>query len=235
MLSPRSVAALGRRLASTVHSPYNDKMISLLQRLHKFEEKANVFEKLEELHLLCQRKGLCNPKNNSLEFTCNNNTIQRNINNLKSFNDLGGAAKDHFMRLAVAASYPASATSAGGYFSTTAHLTPMPRSNTPSVKLNTSSSAIKAIPGFNAFASNYLPSKRPVDVYLNTLHRLAQNDVELIGKLNELMSHFEDESDFFFNYVLEYWLSGKAFNKTRVKEQAQRTGKANAISVTNIK
>ncbi|VEU20314.1 DEKNAAC101089 [Brettanomyces naardenensis] len=199
-----------KRFASLITTPNDPKLVGLLTRLDKFDKESKIFDKLDELYLLTQRKGFFNVNANDLEFLSNNNQINNNFSNLYNFNDLNKIVANHYSNMML---LPV-VTSGDGVTQTPTMIIP----NAPIQGLQ-----ILTGKGFG-FGRN-----TPVDKYLRLLNNLAKNDVELKGRIEKVLKAFDKEDDFFFNYVLEFWISGKSFNKMRAKklqeQQEQQGGK----------
>ncbi|KAG0680511.1 hypothetical protein C6P40_002334 [Pichia californica] len=243
---------LSKRSATTISSINDKKLINLLSRLDKFDSESKIFDKLDELYLLSQRKGFFNLNANNLEFLSNSHKINDNINNLYNFNNLNRLVSNQYSNLLM---IPNNSSKIDSSFDSnsinSANISPIPREgNLPDVKItmmnanslrnlnnnNTPTNFFKpstyptvanSIPGLNAFMSTSMghhSRNAPVDKYLNLLQGLARNDVELKNKIEEVLEAFNDEDDFFFNYVLEFWISGKSFNKRKAKKLQEETG-----------
>lgn len=237
---------LSVRSATTITSPNDSKLINLLARLDKFDNKSKIFDKLDDLYLLSQRKGFFNLNANNLEFLSNNSKINDNINNLYNFNNLNKLVSNQYSNLLMIPN--TESTSNDNYASNSANLLPLPRTskntnnniNNNKITINGSNvissnpnlfklsnpSIAKSIPGLNAFSATSTGYERnaPVDKYLNLLQGLARNDVELKNRIEQVLEAFNNEDDFFFNYVLEFWISGKSFNKKKAKKLEEETG-----------
>lgn len=234
---------LSKRSATTITSPNDKKLINLLARLDKFDSESKIFDKLDELYLLSQRKGFFNLNANNLEFLSNNNKINDNMNNLYNFNNLNRLVSNQYSNLLMLPS-PSKMPSSDSNGINSANLSPLPRSNpVPGIKITIDNGNIlsnnsnffksshppvaNSIPGLNAFMSSSMNSygrNAPVDKYLNLLQGLARNDVELKNRIEQVLEAFNDEDDFFFNYVLEFWISGKSFNKRKAKKLQEEKG-----------
>lgn len=254
------IVSLSKRYATTISSINDKKLINLLSRLDKFDSKSKIFDKLDELYLLSQRKGFFNLNANNLEFLSNSHKINDNMNNLYNFNNLNRLVSNQYSNLLMMPNInndisnpninnnhnnnPLNSLSNGV---TSANLSPLPRqgNNTSNIKVTLNynnninnnfnnffksvpnSKITNAIPGLNAFMpTSFGHSNRnePVDKYLNLLQGLARNDVELKNKIEEVLDAFNDEDDYFFNYVLEFWISGKSFNKRKAKKLQEKSG-----------
>ncbi|GAV27397.1 hypothetical protein PMKS-000864 [Pichia membranifaciens] len=165
------------------------------------------------------------------------------MNNLYNFNNLNRLVSNQYSNLLMLPS-PSKMSSGGSTGINSANLSPMPRSShVPGVKINIDNGNIlsnnsnffkssyspvaNSIPGLNAFMSTSMSNyskNAPVDKYLNLLQGLARNDVELKNRIEQVLEAFNDEDDFFFNYVLEFWISGKSFNKRKAKKLQEETG-----------
>lgn len=88
------------------------------------------------------------------------------------------------------------------------------------------SPAANSLPGLNAFlsSSHEYSNNKSVDKYLNVLHGLARNDVELKKRIEQVLEAFKEEDDYFFDYVLKFWQRGKSFNKQRAQKLRDETG-----------
>lgn len=231
-------AHVSTRSATTITSPNDKKLINLLARLDKFENESQIFDKLDELHLLSERKGFFNLNSNNLEFLSNNNKITNKMTNLYNFNDLNQLVHSQFLNPLMVNQMPVVAPNNINELRNSLKLKPQPRagtnaslktnlfqSNQYSFKPNVASIA-NAIPGLNAFSSPMSTggSNKPVDSYINLLQGLAKNDVELKQKIEQILEAFDKEDDYFFNYVLEFWISGKSFNKIKAQKMQQKVG-----------
>lgn len=253
----KSPLRLSTRSATTISSPNDTKLTNLLARLDKFDKGSKIFDKLDELYLLSQRKGFFNLNSNNLEFSSNNNVINYKMNNLYHFNNLNSLVSNQYSNGLM---FPlASTPTINDITNLSTKLSPIsrtgsnPRRSPPSsssssiTKNNSTTSTInvtingnsispssisssnpfiaKSIPGFSAFSSvTNNQTNAPVDKYLSLLQGLARNDVELKNKIEQVLDAFNNEDDFFFNYVLEFWLSGKSFNKTKGNKLHDKLG-----------
>lgn len=206
-----------KRFASTIHSKNNTKLVELLERLSIFQNKTKIFDKLDELYYLSKRKGF---DSNSLEFLTNNSGIRYKMANMLNFNNMDKLLTSSSTNL----------LNGGNNELGELNLVPMPRisSNVSTLNLTTSGSnqIVKSIPGLSVFsATGYTSSiNKPVDKHLDLLKDLAKNDFELKQQVELILESFENEDDYFFNYVLEFWLSGKAFNKIKAAKIRKDTG-----------
>jgi hypothetical protein len=232
---------LSMRSATTISSPNDNKLTDMLAKLDKFDSESKIFDKLDALYLLSQRKGFFNLNSNNLEFLSNNNKINDNMNNLYNFNNLNRLVSNQYSDLLMLPTSPSAQSLTSSSFNditkiNSANLSPIPRTgNKPNIKVastnpnffdaSTYPSVANAIPGLNAFSSIPVArSNAPVDKYLNLLQGLARNDVELKNKIEQVLEAFNNEDDAFFNYVLEFWISGKSFNKKRAKKLQGKLG-----------
>ncbi|QPG73933.1 hypothetical protein FOA43_001248 [Brettanomyces nanus] len=196
-----------KRFASLITTPNDPKLVNLLTRLDKFDKSSRIFDKLDELYILTQRKGFFNLNANNLQFMANNNQISDRYTNLYNFNDLSKIVANHYSNMML---FP---TVVSGSSASSMMITP----NTPISGLQFISG--NAVGGFSR--------NGPLDKYLRLLSNLAKNDVEMKSRIEQVLKAFDKEDDFFFNYVLEFWISGKSFNKMRAKklqEQQERQG-----------
>lgn len=230
---------LSKRSATTITSLNDKKLTNLLARLDKFDSKSKIFDKLDELYLLSQRKGFFNLDANNLEFLSNNQKISDNINNLYNFNNLNKLVSNQYSNLLMLPSPSAKNQQANGItpppFETGAAQSAGRMTNVPNFKVSITSNSnnpnhanvANSIPGLNAFMATTLGNygrNSPVDKYLNLLQGLARNDVELKNKIEQVLEAFNNEDDYFFNYVLEFWISGKSFNKKKAKKLQDEKG-----------
>lgn len=230
-----------KRLATTISSANDVKLTNLLARLDRFDNESHIFDKLDELYLLSQRKGFFNLNANNLEFLSNNNTINNNMNNLYNFNNLNTLVSNQYSNLLMIPNPAAPSNDITAMKS--ASLSPLPRtsdSKSSAGRINRTdpdlsesitkmkpsfSSVANAIPGLNAFTpAASTKTNGPVDKYLNLLQSLARNDVELKNRIEQVLDAFNNEDDYFFNYVLEFWISGKSFNKKKAKKLQDKLG-----------
>lgn len=202
-----------KRFASTVHSRDNAKMVALLQRLDKFQTNTKIFDKLDELYYLSRRKGF---DSNSIEFLTNNKAIRHRMANMMNFNN--------FDKLISSQQQQQGAVN-------DLNLVPLPRisnnESSLSMAMTGSNQIVKSIPGLNIFSqvSGFTSNiNKPVDRHLDLLKDLAKNDCELKDQVEVILESFENEDDYFFNYVLEFWLSGKAFNKIKAAKMKKDSG-----------
>lgn len=263
-----ATVTLSTRSATTISSPNDTKLTNLLARLDKFDNESKIFDKLDELYLLSQRKGFFNLNSNNLEFLSNNNQTRDKMNNLYNFNNLNTLVSNQYSNLLMLPMAPSAMTgglpginsanllpsprtgsnsspeshSGAGSGSSSTSIKPSKRGSTSTINVtiktnnnafangtpnffSSSSSIAKAIPGFNAFSSvSSSNTNAPVDKYLNLLQGLARNDVELKNRIEQVLEAFNNEDDFFFNYVLEFWISGKSFNKSKAKKLEEERG-----------
>ncbi|TID25521.1 hypothetical protein CANINC_002911 [Pichia inconspicua] len=225
----KNLASIAKRNATTISSPNDTKLTNLLARLDKFDNDTKIFDKLDALYLLSQRKGFFNLNSNNLEFLSNSNKINNNMNNLYNFNNLNKLVSNQYAGSLMLPN-ATSPSSINGVKS--ANIIPLPRtafnSNSTTNFFKPSMSSIaNSIPGLNAFsvpATISSGSNAPVDKYLNLLQGLAKNDVELKNNIEQVLEAFNKEDDFFFNYVLEFWISGKSFNKIKAKKLQDKLG-----------
>lgn len=191
-----------------ITGPNDPKLIGLLTRLDRFDKQSQIFNKLDELYLLTQRKGFFNPNANNLEFTSNNNRISDSYSNLQNFNDLNKIVSSHYSNMLM-----------------------LPSSTTVSASslASTSPATVLLLP--NSFSNNALGfnRNRSVDSYLRMLNNLAKNDVEMKHRIEAVLKAFDNEDDFFFNYVLEFWISGKSFNKMRARKLQDHEGGSGSV------
>lgn len=130
-------------------------------------------------------------------------------------------------------------TSMGAAGNTPFTLTPLPRES-PAI--------LRAIPGLNVFSqgpggpggpaasgglawgvlgSAYGDASRyatPAEHHQYLLRELAKNDSELKQHVEEILRAFDTEDDQFFNYVLEFWLRGRALSRAHPQGGAGGSG-----------
>ncbi|GMG21197.1 unnamed protein product [Ambrosiozyma monospora] len=201
--STKNLSVATKRYASTITTPNDPKLVNLLSRLEKFDKESDIFHQLDDLYLLTQRKGFFNLNSNNLEFLSNSAKINVNYTNLYNFNNLNQLVSNQYSNMLL---LPTSSSSA------------MPSFGALSDPLGSN------IPGLTSFNDNafanglQLNRNTPVDKYLKLLNNLAKNDVELKSNIDRVLKSFDKEDDFFFNYVLQFWINGKNFNKSKVKK-----------------
>lgn len=230
------------RWATTITSSNDNKLTDMLARLDKFDKQSKIFDKLDSLYLLSQRKGFFNLNSNNLEFLSNYNKINNNFNNLYNFNNLNKLVSNQYSNLLM---LPTLNSSLSNDITTinAANLTPISRTSSKPASHNifkaTSlpSSITNNVPGLNIFStsqSSRSSINKPVDKYLNLLQGLARNDIELKNKIEDVLKAFDNEDDAFFNYVLEFWISGKSFNKRNSKNHLDKLGDGQLPSNLNV-
>ncbi|ODV88166.1 hypothetical protein CANARDRAFT_193280 [[Candida] arabinofermentans NRRL YB-2248] len=211
-----------KRYASLISSPNDPKLVNLLTRLEKFNSESKIFQKLDELYLLSQRKGFFNTSANNLEFLSNYTKINNDYSNLNNFNNLNKLVTNQYSNLPMLPPPSASSTS----------------SSASSFSPTTFDFSNAHVPGLHMFNNTLnsiaLSRNSPVDKYLKLLYNLAKNDVELKMTIELVLRAFDHEDDYFFNYVLEFWISGKNFNKMKAKKQQDALTGALASNATSI-
>ncbi|GME67821.1 unnamed protein product [[Candida] boidinii] len=248
----RQLSAISsKRYATTVAVPQGakvpeTKMLNLLSRLDKFDNNTKIFNKLDDLYLLSQRKGFFNSSSNNLEFLSNNNNISNRINNLKNFNNLNKLITNSITSFPLPLpSSTNSSSSSSITSSSTSALKEMKGlndklKNNSFIMNNSSIISSSSMTSPSSFSSPVGPSTSSLNLgnsfsfgvnggfninrhniaeqYLKTMFNLAKNDYELQDRIALILKQFENEDDFFFSYVLEFWLSGKDFNKSKNKK-----------------
>lgn len=265
----QSFVVSSKRYATTVAVPQGakvpeTKMLNLLSRLDKFDNSTKIFNKLDDLYLLSQRKGFFNSSSNNLEFLSNNNNISNRINNLKNFNNLNQLITSSITSfpLPLPSSTNSSSSSSSSSSSITSSSTSALKqmkglndklSSDSSFKMNNSSILSSSS---SPFSSSMGPSSSSLNLgnsfsfgvnggfninrnniaeqYLKTMFNLAKNDYELQDRIALILKQFENEDDFFFSYVLEFWLSGKDFNKSKNKKNGYDFPNLKNLDETNV-
>lgn len=207
-----------KRFASIISTPNDPKLASLLSRLDKFDRKSKIFDKLDDLYLLTQRKGFFNLNANNLQFLSNSTKINNEFNNLYNFNNLNKIVANHYSNMVLLPAVTSGRNTTGS---------PLIVGNSP-------------IQGLQILTGNRngVLNNSAVGKYLSLLSKLAHNDTELKGKIEDVLKAFDKEDDFFFNYVLEFWISGKSFNKMKAKklreQESENGGKGSLPSKMTI-
>lgn len=243
-------AICGKRLASTISARDDAQLVRLLTRLGQFDARTQIFDQLDTLYNLTQRKGLFDSQ---LGFLANDSRVQTKIDNMNHFHNIGqliqSSSGNNNTGIAIAAIGSPSAKTAAHTTSIDAslgrnaspgglNLVPMPRqASTSSNPSGSAVSGVKGLPGLNLFGNlnQHYPRARydkRIESHIQLINDLAKNDTELKAQIDIILNSFDHEDDFFFQYVLEFWYNGKAFNKHKAQQIENDTGRN--LSFSNL-
>lgn len=174
------------RHASLIVSADNQALVKFLGKLGDFDKKKRIFNKLDELYLLCKRKGFHQTNNDIVRLYSNNkelNTTYKNLCNLCIVNQAT------FANSLAGVLDP-------GLFSA------IMQQNVP---FKIQSIAQEGIPGVSVFSLNRNLSH--LDKYVDTWNNLERKDADIRKSLYEMINAFKDEDVLFLYYVLMFWLA----------------------------
>jgi len=174
------------RHASLIVSADNQALVKFLGKLGDFDKKKKIFNKLDELYLLCKRKGFHQTNNDIVRLYSNNkelNTTYKNLCNLCIVNQAT------FANSLAGVLDP-------GLFSA------IMQQNVP---FKIQSIAQEGIPGVSVFSLNRNLSH--LDKYVDTWNNLERKDADIRKSLYEMINAFKDEDVLFLYYVLMFWLA----------------------------
>ena len=174
------------RHASLIVSADNQALVKFLGKLGDFDRKKKIFNKLDELYLLCKRKGFHQTNNDIVRLYSNNkelNTTYKNLCNLCIVNQ------------ATFANSLAGVLDPGLFSAIT-------QQNAP---FKIQSIAQEGIPGVSVFSLNRNLSQ--LDKYVDTWNNLERKDADIRKSLYEMINAFKDEDVLFLYYVLMFWLA----------------------------
>lgn len=174
------------RHASLIVSADNQALVKFLGKLGNFDKKKKIFNKLDELYLLCKRKGFHQTNNEIVRLYSNNkelNTTYKNLCNLCIVNQAT------FANSLAGVLDP-------GLFSA------IMQQNVP---FKIQSIAQEGIPGVSVFSLNRNLSH--LDKYVDTWNNLERKDADIRKSLYEMINAFKDEDVLFLYYVLMFWLA----------------------------
>lgn len=183
-----SLRFIQARHASSVTAADNQALVKFLGKLGDFDKEKKIFDKLDQLYLLCKRKGFHQPNNEIVRLYSNNkklNTTYKNLCNLCIVN------QTTFANSLAGVLDP-------GLFSA------LMQRGTP---LKIQSMAQEGIPGVSVFSLNRNLSQ--LDRYVDTWNNLERKDVDIRKSLYEMISAFKEEDVLFLYYVLMFWLARK--------------------------